>query len=126
MKAASVGSDSYRLFRTNCVSSFGRFSGKSRSGLDRKSSGLAWTGSSSGNDAADMIGLAGAVSEATVWLMADMASGEGGFDCDVIDCDVIGCDDIGCGVIDVGGVFASSTNFEDGTGLGRAMPPTQN
>lgn len=61
-----------------------------------------------------MIGLSGRESAATVWLMADMASGEGGFDCDVIVCDVI----------DGGGVFDSSTNFEDGTGLGRAIPPT--
>ena len=59
-----------------------------------------------------MIGFSGRVSAATVWLMADMASGDGGFDSDDIDdCDVIDC-----------GAFDSSTNFEDGTGLGRSMP----
>ena len=59
-------------------------------------------------------GRASASASATVWLMADMASGDGGFECDVVDAD-------DCDVID-GGAFDSSVNFEDGTGLGRAIP----
>ena len=54
-----------------------------------------------GKEAADMTGLSDFVS-GNFWLMADMASGEGDF---VVDDDVV-----------------SSTNFDDATGRGRAIP----
>ena len=106
MKVASVSDP---LLMMICVSSLGSLSVSSDelSGFIRNLSGSISTGSSSGNDAAETIGLKVDPSSEKVWLIDETVSGE-------------------MFVVGVAKTFESSINFDVGTGRGRIIPEKRN